>query len=86
MYGSTSALPLTVIWCLALQHTTWSPATPMTRLMKSLPVDGAMPIALPMSWKNRSTGLLGAVNGDSFGQPGGRLNTTTSPRRGSRKS
>ena len=75
-----------MIWLFALQQATWSPATPMTRLMKSLPPDGAMPIADAISWKNLAIGLLGVVMVDSLGHPGGFLNTMTSPRRGLRKS
>ena len=63
-----------------------SPPTPITRLMKSLPLDGARPMTLPMSWTTRATGLLGVVNCDSSGQRGGPLKTTISPRRGEEKS
>lgn len=79
-----STCPLTL--STSLLQAIVSPPTPMTRLMKSLPPDGAIPIALPTLWKNFRTGLLGAVKSDSSGQPGGRLNTAISPRCGLRKS
>ena len=75
-YGSVIGCPLTAIFPAASQQTTWSPATPITRLTKSvsptgLPSARAMP---PPTRENSDPGGLGGANTPSPSK------TTTSPR------
>src|SRR6218665_2793304 len=80
MYGSVSGTPFTDIWPRTLQHTTWSPGSPITRLTRRSLESGA---ASPTNDRKPSTaatsgGWLGG-GGEAASHPPASRNTTTSP-------